>query len=433
MSRSTAERSGSAPAREDDRARDLGTALIAAGGVLVLLLSLYGAAAAVAGDRVASGTRVAGVGIGGLAPSQAAARLRAELGPRAEAPIEVSAAGTETALDPERAGLRLDAPATVDRAGAGDRIDPLAVWDAFFGGDRVAPVVRVDRERLLGALRWLAERTGVAPVEPAVTFEDARPVVQRPRTGSQIDVGRSAAAVLDAWLVDESTVELPLTRTAPSVDADRLRAAMQETVTVLVSDHVKLRFPGRVVPVPAWRYAPALSVRVADGRLRPIVDLLQLSRRLAGVLRVVERPARSASVKRDRCRGPDRLRVIPARDGIQVSPEGLARAVLRAASSSGAVRDAGVARTRITPARSTREVRREVRQERREDRRERRENRRDRREDRRQERRERRERREDRRERREDRRDRNQRNEAGRDGQGRNQRAGNQRAASGRE
>jgi len=177
------------PARDDSRRRDRRTAWLAAGGVLVLLVGLYSAAVAVAGDQIAAGTRVAGVGIGGLTPSEAGARLRIDLRPRVDEPIDISAAGTETVLDPVEAGLRLDVAATVDRAGDGDRIHPLAVWEAFFGGDRVAPVVRVDQQRLLGALRALADRTQVAPVEPVVTFDGARPVVQRPRPGSRLDVG----------------------------------------------------------------------------------------------------------------------------------------------------------------------------------------------------------------------------------------------------
>jgi len=347
------------PARDDSRRRDRRTAWLAAGGVLVLLVGLYSAAVAVAGDQIAAGTRVAGVGIGGLTPSEAGARLRIDLRPRVDEPIDISAAGTETVLDPVEAGLRLDVAATVDRAGDGDRIHPLAVWEAFFGGDRVAPVVRVDQQRLLGALRALADRTQVAPVEPVVTFDGARPVVQRPRPGSRLDVGRSAVAVRDAWLVDERTVELPVTSVSPHVDRAHLREAMAGRVAVLVSTPIELRFPGRVVRLVPQRYAPALSVRVADGRLRTIVNLLQLSRRLAGIIESVERPARNARV--DRVRG--RLRVVPARDGIQVSPRGVARAVLHAAAAP-QMRAAGVARTRVEAERSTREARRALKERR---------------------------------------------------------------------
>lgn len=313
---------------DDLSRRDRRTAWLAVGGVLVLLLALYGAAVAVAGDQIATGTRVGGVRIGGLAPAEATQRLREDLLPRVDDPVPVRVNGRETELDPTAAGLRVDVAATIDRAAGGDGLDPGTLWESFFGGGRVPPVVRVDQDRLIGALERLRDRTDRAPVEPRVTFDArARPVVRAAQAGSRLDVGQSAVAVLDAWLVDDGTVQLPVTPVRPEADRADLRRALRGTAETLVSAPVALRTPGPDRRLPPLRYARALSVEVVDGALVPTVDVETVARRLRGLLRSIQQPAVDARVELVR----GRPRVVPASTGVRVEPAALADALLRAA------------------------------------------------------------------------------------------------------
>ena len=309
----------------------------------MLLVGLYAAAAALVGGQLAAGTRVADVSVGGLAPSEATRLLREELRPRATRPIAVTVDGRDATLDPARAGLGLDVEATVERAAGGSLLDPRTLWDAFFGGDLVAPVVRVDQQRLIAALRGLDRRTGTDSVEPRVTFDEGEPVVRRPRGGARLDVGRAAAAVRAAWLVDDGPVELPVTQSTPAVGAAALRAAMRETVRPLVSAPITLRLPDRDVRLTPDRYAPAVTVEVVDGRLATVVDEPQLVRRIGTIVRSAQQLPRPASVRLV----DGRPRIVPARAGVQVGPQAFARAVL---SAAGPERDR-TARVRGTPSR----------------------------------------------------------------------------------
>ncbi len=335
MSRTTPDPPGHAPDEPGDPSRparrhERRTGWLAGIGLLVLLVGLYGSAVILAGDKIAAGTEVADVGIGGLGQRDAAKRLRTELLPRTDDPIAVSVAGEDTELDPERAGLSVDVEATLDRAAGGSTLDPRTLWDAFFGGDTVAPVVRAEQKKLLRALRTLGRRTAEGTVEPGVTFAGARPVPQRPRAGVELDVGLAAVAVRDAWLVDDRTVELPVDETSPQLGSAELRAAMQRARRI-VSGPITLRLPGREVQLAPDRYAPALSLRALDGRIRTVVDRELLTKRLRRVIARAQQPPQDATV---RLVGGE-PRIVRARAGLKVSPQALSDAVLRAATSSG--------------------------------------------------------------------------------------------------
>jgi len=320
------ESSASLPERGTERR----TAWLAGIGVLVLLIGLYAAAVVVAGDRVPAGTRVADVRIGGLSQQAAADRLREELLPGTDDAIEVSIADRPATIDPIEAGLSVDVEATVDRAGGGTMLDPRTLWDAFFGGDEVAPVVRTEQQRLIGTLRELADRTALATVEPSVTFDGARPVVHRPQDGLELEVGPAAVAILDAWLVDDDTIELPVAETEPSLGADALRDAMEQARTI-VSRPVTLELPGREVRLDPERYAPAVSVRPVDGELDLVVDRELLTKRLRRVIAVAQQPPEDATVRLV----SGRPQVVPAQAGLEVEPQTLVEAVVRAATAEG--------------------------------------------------------------------------------------------------
>lgn len=337
---------------DPERRRERRTTWLATLGVAALLFGLYGAAVALADDQLASGTKVADVAVGGLAPDDAARRLRTHLLPRATEPIAVSVAGRDEMLDPARAGLSVDVRATVERATGGSRYDPRTLWHSYFGGERVPPVLRVEQSRLIATLHDLDDRVGTDPVEPRVTFRGDRPVVRRPQPGTRLDVGRSAVAVRDAWLVDERTIELPVTRTVPAVHAGELRSALRDRVRTLVSAPIRLRLPDRTVLLEPDRYAPAISLRVVDRRLVTTFDEPRLVRRIGGVVRSAQRVPQPAAVQ---LRG-GRPHVVPARPGRTVSPGEFSRAVLAAAGSRGD-RTARVAATRSRPRFSTRDAR----------------------------------------------------------------------------
>ncbi|CAN5899952.1 VanW family protein [soil metagenome] len=326
--------------REPDpaRRRERRTGLLAGVGLLVLLVGLYVAAVAVAGDRIPTATRVAGVKISGLTPSEATDTLTEELVPRTKEPIQVLAAGETARFQPKKLGLRLDVEATVARAGGGTKLDPRELWTAFFGGDRVQPVVRVKQARLIKALRKLSSSAGQAGVQPAITFRGVQPVLRQPRAGVEIDVGKAAVAVLDSWLVSDGVIELPVRDTPIKVRRPERKAAM-ELAERAVDKPITLAIADRRVRVAPKRFAPALSYRAAGSKLRPRVDAKLLSRRLRDVVSAATGKPRDATFTFE----GGRPRIQPGHAGTQVEPRRLAAAVLSATRS----KKSRVARVRV--------------------------------------------------------------------------------------
>ena len=75
-----------------------------------------GVSAALAGDEVPDGVRVAGADLGGLSRAAAEQRITEVLEARRAEPVPVVAGGERLSLDPAAAGLRVDAAATAEEA-----------------------------------------------------------------------------------------------------------------------------------------------------------------------------------------------------------------------------------------------------------------------------------------------------------------------------
>ncbi|HEX8510279.1 MAG TPA: hypothetical protein VF635_12405, partial [Propionibacteriaceae bacterium] len=78
----------------------------------------------VSGNRLPRNAQISGVDVGGLDRPSAITKLERELTPRAEQPITVLVAGGKDRVSPAAAGLAVDIPASVDRAGAVRSLDP---------------------------------------------------------------------------------------------------------------------------------------------------------------------------------------------------------------------------------------------------------------------------------------------------------------------
>ncbi len=262
--------SGDAPSEPKERAG--GRVVV----ILVLVLAVlagggYAAAYGIAGDNVPRGTTVADIGIGGQTRSTAVATLLGELGPRAEAPIEVLVGEESLTIDPVDAGLGVDLQATVRQAGAGRSWDPGRLWDYYTGGDELDPVVVVDEARLEAAVAALDEQVGDEPRDGRIVFRDGRAVVREPRRGSGLDLQETTDAIRAAFLVDDQ-VSVSLVGRDPEIDEDAVADALDTFANPALSAPVTLRFGKSRVTLAPRDYADALSLDPVDGALVPSVD-----------------------------------------------------------------------------------------------------------------------------------------------------------------
>ena len=128
------------------RRRGTRTVVLSVLGALAVV-GLYAVAQWSLSERVPTGTTVAGVTVGGLERAEAVARLESQLGPRAAAPVVITADGATAEVDPADAGLAFDPAATVDGL-TGFSLNPARLWVHIMGGDAEPPFVTIAGERL---------------------------------------------------------------------------------------------------------------------------------------------------------------------------------------------------------------------------------------------------------------------------------------------
>ena len=172
------------PASADDQPRDKAGARVVLWlfvGLVLVFGGLYVAAHYVADDKVARGTTVSGVRIGGHPQEEAAQRLQAGLADRVARDIDVTIEGTPVAIDPAAAGLAVDYDASVAEAGGVRSWDPVRLWDYFTGGDTFQAEVTVDEAAYTAYLAGLDEQYGATARDGAVAFDGGDIVTTRSR------------------------------------------------------------------------------------------------------------------------------------------------------------------------------------------------------------------------------------------------------------
>jgi vancomycin resistance protein YoaR len=312
------------PSTPDAGPSGLRRALLWTGVLALVLLAAYAALVAATGDGLPRGAKVLGVEVGGLSPAQAQAKLEAELGPQAEAGVDVTIDGQTATLVPADSGLSFDAAATVE--GLGGRVwNPVLLVEQLTGSVDIAPVVGVDQGALAEAVKQLAADSDTAVVEPAIEIRGTQPVLVPGKDGRAIDQPAAVEAISAAYLVTSEPVELPVQTTSPSVDQASADAALAQATTAL-SGPVGVKVGDITTAVPVAALARALSFAPEGGKLVPTLDGAVLRDSIAEDIASVESPGRDATWKIV----SGKPVVVPSKVGRGVNPDDLATAVATA-------------------------------------------------------------------------------------------------------
>jgi vancomycin resistance protein YoaR len=200
--------------------------LIIAATTLGLLAVIYGIDVVRSAGAVPRGVTVQGVPVGGLSRTAAEQRLRERFEPQLSRPITVLAGDVAATLDPRRAGLNLDWPATLDQAGK----QPLNPWTrlaSLWRTREVGVVTAEDRTALTAAVQALRVQTDHAPIEGTIRFDGTRPVAVEPRTGQHLDVPATTDLILSRW-IGGGTVRAPVTTQPVRTTAEGIQTALHD-------------------------------------------------------------------------------------------------------------------------------------------------------------------------------------------------------------
>lgn len=185
--------------------------------VVVVLVIVIVAVDASRSGRIADGIRIgSSLDVGGLDPSQARARVRRELAPRARRPVSVTYRSARFVLRPRAAsmGLELDVKGTVEAARErGRQGNPFG--RVLGGGEvdaRVPARVRYSRESLRRFVRRVARRIDRPARDADIDVRDGKLKRIHARNGVTVQSAQLEAALAErlADPAGKRTIELPV-------------------------------------------------------------------------------------------------------------------------------------------------------------------------------------------------------------------------------
>jgi vancomycin resistance protein YoaR len=311
---------GPDPDRKTGRGRRRVLVLSAVVGALGLL---YGADLLLSSGSMPRGVTVAGVGVGTMSRADAEERLRSEIGARIDGPIPVTVGDARGQIDPAAAGLSIDWPSTLDRAGA-QPLNPITRITSFFGEREVGVVTIADPTAVNQALEQLGPAVDREPVEGTVRFDGTQPQPVDPQPGQRLDLNAATGVLQRDW-ANGGVVALPITELPPTTTAEDVATAIQEVARPAVAAPITVNgengVQGTVTPEVI---AASLSFEAGNGGLSPNLNQQAIQDALTPQMAESEEPGRDATF--DFSSG--RAVVVPSQDGRGVDYEATVAALV---------------------------------------------------------------------------------------------------------
>jgi vancomycin resistance protein YoaR len=321
----------------------------------VVVLVLLGFVFAGSSGRLAAGTRIAGVDVGGLSPRDAQTLLERRADRVAESPVTFTAAGHTWRLTPKRLGVVVDWAAAVRAAeDQGDGFGPVRGYKRIelrlFAAD-VQPPVRAYDAAITYEIGRIAAALDARPRAARLVRRGLGVELEPAHTGAALRRAAAAQTIVHALAAfDRAPVALPVRTRQPAVVASDLRPALRAAQRA-VSAPVSLMLGETRWRLPRWRLALMLDLPERRGEALALrgKDASDYFARLADT---VARPARDA----DFAVYADGVRIIPSRPGLELDVAKTARSVLAAAQRR-VGRTAAIAVTTSVPKLTTEEAR----------------------------------------------------------------------------
>ncbi|HET9242390.1 MAG TPA: VanW family protein [Gaiella sp.] len=305
--------------------------VVAAVAVLAILTAILLAGSP---TRLAAGTTVAGIDVGGLEPSAATALLERRARRVEGVPVAFVAGGRVFRYTPRQLGVRWDwSGAVAEAARATEGVAPLRGFrrlrSRMFGVDIEAATsafpsaVRVAVARMAKAVDRPAVNAGV--LRRGLSFQ-----VTPAKAGVRLDRAAASAALVTSLASFErgAAVALPVVRDTPETTAGELAGAVA-SLRVAVSAPVTLRAAGERIVLPRERIAQIVGLHAA-GETRPALAGDEADRWLAGLARRVNRPPRNATF----AVSAGSIDVVPAQRGRALDMAAARRSISRAIFST---------------------------------------------------------------------------------------------------
>jgi len=302
------------------------------------------------GSKLAGGTKIAGVDVGGMTPAQARAVLSARAASLAKVPVTFVAAGRSFRLSPYELGVKADwrgAVAAASRKGNG-----FAVVRGYRRLSlRFSPVSLTPRATAYDAaveyeVGVLADAIDRPAQDARLVRHGLRVSVDPGRAGTALDRDAAAATIVQALAgFDRSPVSLPVRTSQPRLTLAG-QAATQALAQRLLSAPVTLVHGARHWRLTRWQLASMLLLQDTSQPLQ--LGGPRANAYFGHLFRLVSQPARPAGF----AVAGSAVSVVPALPGLGLDVPRTIDAVLAAAERPG-TRTAQLVIAKIQPTRTT--------------------------------------------------------------------------------
>jgi vancomycin resistance protein YoaR len=237
-------------------------------GILALLVGLIaiGTGLIFAGSpgKLAGGTRVAGVDVGGMTPSDARRLLERRAAKLASVPVAFTAGGRTFRLTPRMLGAGVDWAATVASAehrgaGFGFVRGYRRIGVEFFAQD-LTPRAHAYQAGVTYELALLARAINAPHREARLVRRGLHVTIAPGSTGRVLDRSAARAVIISALAsFSRAPVALPVRSDPPSVTVESLAGAQRAATQVIAAPVTVVAGPTRL-RIPRWRLATILHL-----------------------------------------------------------------------------------------------------------------------------------------------------------------------------
>ncbi len=327
-------------ARARRRRRQLVVVLQRVGAVVLVLgavTGIVGLAFAGSPAKLAGGTVIGGLDVGGLTEKAAIAKLRARERLLENRQVAFLAAGTTTRYSASQLGVQADWKAAVAQAlHDGDGFWPVRGFRRLvlrISGDHVTPRLTSYPSAIGYAVTEIAKKVNTRHVEASLVRHGLHIVVVPATPGRTLDRAATRQALVSALGAVErpSRVTLRVRVDAPTVTAARL-APVAAQARQVISAPVRLTYDGTTWKIARWRLAQLLDLP-SNGSTTLAVGGPAATAYFSRLAKRVDRKPVDADF---RVLAGNRIGIVPSKAGVTLDVAKTAKALLATASSGSA-------------------------------------------------------------------------------------------------
>ncbi|CAB4715451.1 MAG: hypothetical protein F2684_01750 [Actinobacteria bacterium] len=288
------------------------------------------------GSGIPSGVSVSGIDIGGKTSAAALKDLNLQMEKKVKSKLNLTAKTASISISPKSAGISVDLIATLEKVPQ-RTLNPINLFSLLTSKTDLKPVINIDKEKFIKALRPLEIRTTKSARDATIIYKELEPQVLSSLAGVEIDRKKAIKIVGKYWLT-KNVIDLPMKKVKPKASA-KDATALLEFARQAVNEPLTLNISAQPIVISPTEIAGSLTFRTsASGKLAPIWIkenfLQQVGSRWS---KYVREPINASFTMVD-----GKPRVQPSSDGSDVPDAKLNEAIIPALSNVGGLRIASV-------------------------------------------------------------------------------------------